>query len=190
MIDVLLNHMRHQAQLVLSQVAFSRMGTIKAFDKTTYRAQVQIEPFDDEDPNNSVTAFLPILSPWVGNGWGIVGSPEIGSSCMVHFSEGNYNAGVVSLMLFNQSFAPPEVEDGELWLVHASGTAIKLTQDGKLLLNGNDSVEIGKLSEGNLKKLMTETAMAVYNNHTHPNNGAPPTQQMSASDLTTYTEAN
>lgn len=197
MIEKLLNQMRAQAQMVISNVALTRMGTIANYNPTTYQVKVFIEPQDTEAPNNTLTGWIPLLSSWVGNGWGMFAPPSIGAACALHFSEGNFGAPFAAQMLFNNTNLPVAVQSGEFWLVHESGSTLKLTNDGNVTLSGNvtvnidaQNVNIGNLTAGNLQKLLTATAATVYNAHSHPSNGAPPDMLMTSTDMTQYTEAN
>lgn len=197
MIELLLNQIRQQAQLVLSNVAFTRLGTITAYDPQTYTAQVKIQPEDQENPNNTVTSFLPIVSTWVGNGWGMFAPPTVGSSCIVHFLEGSHASPFISLNIFTEEFKSLNVPEGEFWIVHKEGSYIKLENNGNItvkgknvIIDGEVNINIGNQTVGNLKKLLQESAAMVYNTHTHPANGSPPDQLITSSDFTTYTQAN
>jgi uncharacterized protein involved in type VI secretion and phage assembly len=189
MTDDLLNLMRLHARIAMSNIALTRMGTIASFDNTTWMATVIIEPQDLDNPSASLSSPIPVLSQMVGDQWGIFTPPAIGSACMVHFSEGSPNAACVSLFAFNQSFRPLPVPAGEMWLVHQSGSYIKLTNDGSVTISGN-AANLGLISAGNLQNLLLKSASDVFNTHTHASNGAPPTQQMTSADWTQYTEAN
>lgn len=189
MMHQLLNQMRMRAQIALSNQKTVRMGLISNFNPENYTAQAIIQPQDNEFPERSNTGWLPIFSPWVGNGWGFFAPPQIGAMCAVHYSEADLNGAFITMCGFNKKFTPLNVPSGECWLVHESGSYIKLSNDGKIYINAA-TVELGSISAGNLKKLLTEEAATVFNNHTHPSNGSPPTQQMSSTDMTQYTEAN
>jgi len=200
MIEKLLNQMRVHARMAMSNVAYTRMGTISSFDPINYYVKVILEPHDPMEPNTSLSGWLPLLSPWVGGNWGMFAPPTIGAACAVHFSEGSSQGGFVSLLTFNSSFRPLAVDAGEFWLVHQTGSFIKLTNNGNIEISANstvninaENVKIGKLSAGNLMKLLNESAATVYNSHTHPTpsgTSSPPTQQMMSADMTQYTEAN
>jgi len=189
MMHQLLNQMRLQTQIAISNLKTVRMGIISNFDPANYTAQAIIQPQDNQFPQNSNTGWLPLFSPWVGNGWGFFAPPQIGAMCAVHYSESNQSGAFITLCGFNKKFAPLEVDSGECWLVHESGSYIKLTNDGNIYINAA-TVQLGDIAAGSLKKLLTEAAATVYNSHTHTGDGEPPTQQMDATDMTMYTEAN
>lgn len=200
MIEKLLNQMRVQARMALSNLAFTRMGKITNFDPNNYTVKVIIEPSDPEDPNASLTGWIPLASQWVGNGWGMFAPPAIGAACLVHFSEASFQGAIVSLLNFNNSYRPVSVDAGEFWLLHETGSFIKLQNNGNIEVFGNstvninaENVHVGNISAGNLKKLLTEAAADIYNMHTHvtpSGTSDAPTQQMTSSEMTQHTEAN
>jgi phage baseplate assembly protein V len=123
------NHMRLQAQILGEQYAKPRLGLISAYDPNTYAAKVRIQPDDVE------TGWLPVLTPWVGAGWGLHAPPTPGDQVLVVFQEGSVENGVVVGARYNNVERPLPAPSGELWLVHQSGAFVKLTTDGKLTLN-------------------------------------------------------
>lgn len=200
MINDIFNVMKQQSQLNMSNLAYTKLGTIASFDPNTYRAIVKIEPAD-ENGENILTGWLPVLMPWVGNEWGMFAPPESGNSCIVNFIDASFNNGIVCLNYFNNNYRPIPVQSGEFWLVHKSGSFLKLKNDGSIEVNGNSKivvnspeVEIGDISGGNLKKLLNELAREIFNTHTHTDSegGATtsPIQQMDETTLTESTEAN
>jgi len=211
MIEKLLNQMRLQAQMMLSNVAFTSMGTLANYDPINYMVKVLIEPQDPQTPNQNLTGWIPLLSPWVGNNWGMFAPPTLGATCVVLFSDGSFGAPIAAQMVFNNINRPLAVDSGEFWLVHQSGSALKFTNDGNVSLTTNstlnatgttvnvqgttvnvdgDSVNLGKISAGSLQKLLLESASTIYNTHTHASTGAPPVPLMTAADISIYTEAN
>jgi hypothetical protein len=187
--DWMMNAMRLQARLAMSNLAFTRMGTVTAFDPTTYTIQAQIQPVDIDNPQLSLTGFIPLTSPWTGNGWGMFVPPTIGAACLLFFTEASYDSPIAGAMAFNQENLPLAVPSGEFWLVHESGSYIKLTNDGNISISAA-IVNLGDISAGNLQKLLNASAANVFNNHTHPGNGEPPEQLMGSDNMTNYTEAN
>ena len=63
--------MAAQARSVVGQVSqfgAPRCGLVASFNPQTYCAKVMIQP------ENTLTGWLPILSSWVGPGWGLRGA--------------------------------------------------------------------------------------------------------------------
>lgn len=131
----ILNAMRAQAAAVGGDTAMVRNGTVTSYNPANYAVKVMIEPEGTE------TGWLPVLSPWIGNGWGMFAPPTIGDAIEVHFTEGDFEAGFACLRYFNDSDRPLSVQSGEFWLVHSSGSFFKLKNDGKVLINGNVEID-------------------------------------------------
>lgn len=198
------NIMRREAGQVQNTKAFPRRGIVTSYDPNRYAAKVRIQPEDVE------TGFLPIGTPWVGNGWGLLCPPTSGDEVDVHFQEGGKNAAYITLRFYGDAALPPGVApSGEFWLVHKSGGFLKLTNDGKVSLNGHveaditaptvnitaatavnvtaPQINLGSSGE-TLRKLVNDAFMAIYNGHTHGGSTIP-SPQMDGSELTTVTSA-
>ena len=128
MSDKMQNIMRREGERAASKRALSRMATVTSYDPGSYAAKVLIQPEGYE------TGFLPIATPWVGNGWGMFCPPTPGDVVDVHFQEGGKLAAYVSLRFYGNAAQPQSVPSGEFWLVHQSGSVAKLTNDGKVTL--------------------------------------------------------
>ena len=167
-------------------------------------------------PEDVETGWLPIATPWSGNGWGMFCPPSPGDEVDVHFQEGGKNAAYISLRFWGDNALPLAVPSGEWWLVHASGAFLKITNDGKVSINGQVEVDVtgptvnitatamvnvtapainlGSSGEG-LKKLVTDAFETLFNNHTHSNvqngtgNSGPPTVGMDSTQLTNVVSA-
>ncbi len=186
----LLNAMRAQADMAGSGRASVRLAIVSSYDPGNYCAKVRIQPEDTE------TGWLPVVSPWVGNGWGLFAPPTPGDLVEVQFQEDDIEAGFVCQRFYNDTDRPLTVQSGEFWLVHKSGAFFKLTNDGKALINGQLEIDataptINVTATGNvnvqaggvatikapsiilqnagaaLKKLCTDVFMSLYNGHTH-----------------------
>lgn len=201
-----LNLIRMQAALAGNQKNFVRLGQISGYDPDNFLAKAIIYPADPNDDTGTTleTGWLPIFSPWVGNNWGMFAAPSIGDICEIQFQEANLQTGFICLRTYTYQSRPLSVQSGEFWLVHQSGSFIKLTNDGKVNINGNVEIDVSgptinitatsvvnvqapeiNLGTGTLETLMTSTAIAVYNSHTHndPQGGTTgvPNQQITGS---------
>jgi phage baseplate assembly protein V len=132
----LLNEMRKQAQMANSNVSMPKTGIVSGYDQTNYSVKVMLQPEGIE------TGWLPLLSPWVGNGWGMFCPPSIDDMIDVHFEQGSSEAGFAMLRFFNDVERPLSVPSGEFWLVHKLGGFLKLTNDGKVLINGQAEIDL------------------------------------------------
>jgi uncharacterized protein involved in type VI secretion and phage assembly len=204
MMNHLLNQMRLQAELTQGSVAQTRTGLVDSYDPGSYSCKVNLQP------DNTLTGWLPILSPWVGNGWGMFAPPTIGDLVEVPFLEGDINAGVIALRFFNDADRPLPCPAGEFWLQHKSGAYLKFTNDGKFTVNSQleidataptinitaatavnvvaPAVNIGAAGQA-LHGIVTDAMTALFNSHTHndPQGGATgvPNQVMGAGQITT-----
>jgi phage baseplate assembly protein gpV len=134
MMNGMSNVMRREAARVASQTANVRLATVTSYDPSNYAAKVLIQPEGHE------TGFLPVTSPWAGNGWGLFCPPTPGDVVDVHFQEGGKQAGFVALRHFGDQFRPLPVPSGEFWLVHRSGSFVKLHNDGTIEINAQTAV--------------------------------------------------
>jgi phage baseplate assembly protein V len=124
MMGHMLNQMRQQALGVANGIDQLRVGTIQSYNPDTYSCTVLLQP------SGVITGWLPILSPWVGNGWGMFCPPGPGVAVSVIPREGMLDAAFILPGFFNDVERPISVPQGEFWLVHASGASFKLTNDG------------------------------------------------------------
>lgn len=146
----LLNMFRREGERVQSQRADTRIGIVDSYDPNLYCAKVRLQP------ENVLTGFMPILTEWVGNGWGIVCPPSAGDVVDVHFQEGGKNAGFISKRFFSSKTLPPTVSgagapSGEFWLVHQSGSFLKFTNDGKVSVNSASDMNFVSAGDINLQ---------------------------------------
>lgn len=124
----LYNLMRAQAMLGMGGVGMTRVGTVSSYDPNAYAVKVLLQPEGKE------TGWLPLLSPWVGNGWGLFAPPSIGDMIEVHYQEGGHEAGFACQRFFNDEDRPLACPSGEFWLVHKSGSFLKFTNDGDVIV--------------------------------------------------------
>jgi phage baseplate assembly protein gpV len=210
MMQRILNQMRGEGQRAAGAKSLSRRAIVSAYDPSHYAAKVMIQP------ENFETGFLPIGTPWVGNEWGLVCPPTPGDEVDVHFQEGGKNAAYISLRFYGNLAQPPSAPSGEFWLIHKSGSLIKLTNDGKVTINGNLEIDataptinitatdvvnvtapvINLGSNGEtLHKLVTDAFEALFNEHVHSGvqggggDSGPPTTALGSGQLTSVVSA-
>ena len=182
------NIMRREGARAASQKALPRRGIVTAYDPDHYAAKVAIQP------ENVETGFIPIGSPWVGNGWGMFCPPSPGDEVDVMFQEGGRNAAYISLRFYGNAAQPLAAPAGEFWLVHQSGSFLQFKNDGSIQINSNAYINVttpnmfltGDLSvfgeivaSGNISDFdgvngTMHHIRTVYNSHTHndPQGGA------------------
>lgn len=125
----LTNIMRREAQRNAALKSLPRFAIVTSYDPARYAAKVRIQPEDYE------TGFLPVATPWVGNGWGMFAPPTAGDVVEVHFQEGGKEAAYIALRFYGNIAQPLSVPSGEFWLVHKSGSFLKFNNDGSVELN-------------------------------------------------------
>ena len=153
----LLNIMKAHAGALDSAAGQPRFGVVSSVDSKSACARVALQP------EGVLSGWLPVLSPWVGAGWGLVCPPSPGDQVMVLAQEGNAEHGVIIGAAFSTTQLPPTAPVGEFWLVHISGSFIKLQNDGTIRIGGDLHVD-GDVydSHGPLSALR-----AHYDEHTH-----------------------
>jgi phage baseplate assembly protein gpV len=162
-----LNALKAQAGAMDAAQGQPRFGLVASVDPNQSTACVQLQP------EGVLTGWLPILSPWVGAGWGMVCLPSPGDQVLVIPQEGDAQQGVVIACAYSGNAPPPVAQVGEFWLVHQSGSFIKLLNDGTVQINGDLHVN-GNVydSHGSLAELR-----AHYDEHVHPPSSTPPDPQ-------------
>jgi len=178
----LLNIIKLHSELGRSGEVNSKIGLVDSVDPVNYCAKVLLEP------EEYLTGWIPIGAEWVGNGWGLVCPPTPGDMVLIEFVEGNIEAGIITKRLYSNEDRPVSAGAGEIYIVHQSGSAIKLTSDGKLLLVSTTEIDAGDVA-GTLLALVTSAFMDIYNNHGHGQDGLP-TLKMTTAHLTTILRAN
>lgn len=148
-----------------------RFGIVSSFDPNAYTARVSLQP------EGVLTGWLPVLSPWIGAGWGLACPPSPGDQVMVLPHEGDADNGVVVGSAYSQQALPPQTPSGELWLVHKSGSFLKLHNDGSIessaptWKHAGNLVVSGDISDQNGAKGSLNTLRQDYDQHTHDVNG-------------------
>ncbi len=111
-----------------------RFAIVSSVDPSRPAARVLLQP------EAVLTGWLPILSPWVGAGWGLSCPPAPGDQVLVLPQEGQSEHGVIIGRAWSDSARTPAAPTGELWLVHQSGAFLKLSNDGMIHLQGNTTL--------------------------------------------------
>ncbi len=157
-----LNAMKGHAGAMDRAAGQARFGLVANVDGARYAARVRLQPED------VLSGWLPVLSPWVGAGWGFVALPAPGDQVLVVAQEGDAENGVIIGASFSALMPPPPGAPGEVWLVHASGASLHLGNDGKVRVKG-DLIVDGEVSDryGSLDRLRRH-----YDQHSHPGHNA------------------
>ncbi len=135
MMDRMLNLIRREVARVMSTLSMPRCGVVSSYDPNNYSAKVLIQPEGHE------SGWLPIRTPWSGNGWGIFCPPSPGDEVEIQYQEGGKQAPYIALRAFGDQFRPLNVPAGEFWLVDKLGNSFKFS-GGKVLLNGHTEIDV------------------------------------------------
>ena len=122
--DGFLNALKAQASALDQGTGQLRFGIVASVDPATATARVMLQP------EGVLSGWLPVLSPWVGAGWGLACPPSPGEQVLIVPQEGDAEHGVIVGRSWSGPQAPPPAPSGELWLVHRTGTFLKLRNDG------------------------------------------------------------
>ena len=169
--DAFLNLLRGHATQLDQAWAHPRIAVVTSVDSATFTARVTVQP------EGVLSGWLPIAAPWVGSGWGMVCAPSPGDQVVVIWQEGDAEQGVIVGRLWSNATAPPNAPAGELWVVHQTGSFIKLHNDGSIASQSATWTHTGDLRvsgdvfdmHGSLAQLRGH-----YNEHTHPPSDDPP----------------
>ena len=165
--DAFLNALKAEAAAQDSAVGQPRFGLVTSVDITLGMVRVTLQP------EGVLTGWLPLAAAWIGAGWGLACPPAPGDQVMVLPENGAGQPGLVIARLWNTQAPPPAAPVGEFWLVHKSGSFLKLTNDGTVQVSGDLHVN-GDVYDrkGSLDRLRTH-----YDAHTHAGPKSPPDQQ-------------
>jgi phage baseplate assembly protein V len=153
MMKQILNAVRLQVQRAMASIVSSRVGAITSYDPNTFTAVVQLQP------DNILTGWLQVSSPWIGNGWGMFSPPNIGDLVVVEYINGDLQSGVIAGKFYNQVNLPKPVPSGEFWLFHKLGAFFKLTNDGKLSVSDGHGATVTLNGDGTISIVATQTTI-------------------------------
>ena len=151
------NAMKSHAAALDRATGQARFGVVTSVDPARSAARVALQP------EGVVTGWLPVLSAWVGAGWGMACPPAPGDQVLVLAQEGDSDHGVIVGRAWSDQARAVAAPVGELWLVHATGSFFKLCNDGSIQMQGDLHVA-GNVYDrhGSLDRLRQH-----YDAHTH-----------------------
>jgi len=170
--DDILNLYKARASQIDQGWAQPRLAVVSSVDASTYTARVIIQP------EGVLSGWLPIASPWIGAGWGLACPPALGDQVLVVCQEGESEHGIIVGRMWSNTAAAPGAPVGELWLIHKSGSSIKLQNDGSIESSAPKWTHNGDLHvTGNVSDSYNSLAdlRAHYNEHVHAPSATTPT---------------
>jgi phage baseplate assembly protein gpV len=177
----LIERIKQVVAQLLSEFARPQVGNVWDYDPVKYAVKVELQP------TGEVTGWIPLGSPWVGNGFGMVVAPNIGDMVKVEFIDGSWQAAVTGQRFFNDNNPPPECPAGEFWLVHQTGSLLKFLADGSVLLTAhtNLTATVGGNLAANVTGTATITAPTVDVNASSAANITTPTATVNGNAVVT-----
>jgi hypothetical protein len=164
MTDRLMNAIKAHASSLDRSSGQIKFGTVTSVDIQNATARVLFQP------DGILSGWLPVLSQWVGNGWGMICPLTPGEQVVIAPQEGDVEQGIIIGRSFSAKQRTPVVPAGEFWLVHQTGCFLKLCNDGTVRMSGDLHVEGDVYDrQGSVSALRGH-----YNAHTHlvPRNAA------------------
>ncbi|MGR3717179.1 MAG: phage baseplate assembly protein V [Thermohalobaculum sp.] len=158
-----------QAAVTLAQ---PRLAVVSSVDSSKYLVRVRLQPED------ALSGWLPLLTWWLGEGWGIACPPAPGDQVLVVWQEGDAENGVVLGRVPSTRNMPPPAPVGELWLRHKQGASIRLLNDGTIASRARTWVHEGDLVVNGDIRDRHGTLAALrghFNSHVHPPGVTTPT---------------
>lgn len=162
------NAVKARAAALDGMSAQARFGVVVSFDAAAYAARVMVQP------ENLLSGWLPVLSSWIGSGWGMAAPLSPGDQVMVLGQEGDAEQSVVLGRLWSSAEPAPGAPVGEFWLVHRTGSFIKLRNDGTITIQASTvSIEGNLMVSGEISDLggahgSLDTLRQAYDRHVHP----------------------
>ncbi|HQT85931.1 MAG: baseplate assembly protein [Acidiphilium sp. 37-64-53] len=167
MMDGFWNAVKARAAALDGMSGQARFGIVASFDASTYAARVMLQP------ENALSGWLPVLSSWIGAGWGMAAPLSPGDQVMVLAQEGDAEQAVVIGRVWSDAEPPPGAPVGEFWLVHQTGSFIKLKNDGTIALQAStvsiqgDLMVTGEISDLAGAHGTVDRLRQAYDRHVH-----------------------
>lgn len=174
MMEAWTNAVRAQASAISGAAGQLRCALVQSADPATYCVKVTLQP------EGVLSGWLPVACQWSGSGWGLVALPSPGQQVIVLAQEGHAEHGIVLGGLYSLQAMPPAAPSGEFWLVHTSGSCLKLHNDGSIEgkasvwnLSGNitlqgDLIVSGDITDQGNAHGSLQQLRQIYDAHIHP----------------------
>lgn len=132
---------RLEVERVTARHKHNRNAIVTSVDPDTYSAKVRYEPHDPNDQDNAEGGWIPIQAVATGQGYGIYSIPEVGHPVEVAFDMGDHETGRIVQRHASEQHQPPQnMQEGEHWMVHKTGSAIRFAKDGTVSILGAGSI--------------------------------------------------
>lgn len=165
MID-LYNRMKGAAAAVASQIGQPCWGTVSSVRNTDsgYEVKVDYQPWSTGAAQPITSGWLPVLSPSVGPGWGLVCPPAQGQQAFVIPENGDGEHGIVVGLAFSTQNMPPQppnafggdavpVTPQEFAIVSPKGAVLRFCADGTVYVKADVNIEGNLTVQGDIKAI-------------------------------------
>lgn len=123
-----------RAQQAFAGFSGTRQGVITAYDPKEYAIKASLQPTGEE------TGWIPLGTPWAGNGWGFAAGPMIGAEVQIDFDSGQIGVPMAGNQFFNNEDRCPGPPSGEFWIVHKSGSLLKFLNTGEIIASSSTKI--------------------------------------------------
>lgn len=130
----MIDHIKRVVSEFVSSLFIARYGTVASFNPADYTVKVTLQP------EGTITGFIPLAAPWVGQNFGAVFGPQEGDQVLLHFIDGNLQAAIVGGRTFNNAALPPAVQPGQAAIVDSQGAYVRLNNDGTITAGAPASI--------------------------------------------------
>ena len=134
----MMQHYRNQlglaAQLSQNDTQHTKVGIVTSYDPGIPAARVRLQPEDPDDPDATLTGWLPMPSIWVGDGWGLDAPVSPGDQVEVKYFGAEVENGYIAGRFYSDQVRPTGAKSGEFFLTHKSGSKLQFHNDGTVTL--------------------------------------------------------
>ena len=169
--DRFFNALKSQSGAQDAGLGQPRFATVTSVDPSRPAARVTIQP------EGILSGWLPVLSPWVGAGWGLSCPPSPGDQVLILAQEGHAEHGVVIGRAWSDQAQTPQAPSGDIWLVHQSGSSLKLTADGAIHAKGDLHLTGNLIATGNISDATGSLSRLRQHYDAHVHGSSPTTSQ-------------
>ena len=108
-----------------------RFATVTSVNPAAATAKVTLQP------EGVLSGWLPVLSPWIGAGWGMCCPPSPGDQVLVMAQEGDAEHGIIIGRAYSNTQTPLATTSANFGWSTSSGSFIKLSNDGTIQMHGD-----------------------------------------------------
>ncbi len=138
--DGLIDLIRREAATAAAMRHWTGTVVVTSYDSKKHAIKGMLVPHEIE------TGWIPISTDHIGNGFGNLAGPKVGSpdaldgdQFHVQFDAGNTNTLTATHRIFSEQDVPPQVQSGEILSQHQTGTKVFMDKDGQAIVEHGPS---------------------------------------------------